>query len=293
MTYASPAASGLPVLTDREFTLFQQLIHREAGIWLADIKRALLVGRLARRMRELGMESFEAYYDRVADEPAELVRMLDAICTNETHFFREPAQFDLLRDRLCPAWERDAERGARPRRLRVWSAACSTGEEPYTLAMLLHDRLALAGWDIEIIASDLSTKVLAQARAGVFRMDRIATIPKPYLQRYLLRGIGPEAGRARVGPLLRDMVRFARINLREPQYPVTGAFDMIFCRNVLIYFDQPSRREVLSRLLGHLEPGGFLFLGHAESLTGLSDRARTVMPAVYQVPGATTTSAIG
>jgi chemotaxis protein methyltransferase CheR len=282
VTIAVSPANGLPVLSDREFTLFQQLIHREAGIWLADIKRALLVGRLSRRLRELGLASFEAYYERVVEQPAEQVRMLDAIATNETHFFRERAQFDLLADRICPRWEQDAAAGLRQRRLRIWSAACSTGEEPYSLAMQLHDRLGALGWSIDILASDLSTKVLDHARTGVWRMDKTRGIPEEYLHRYLLRGVGPEEGRARVGPLLRGMVRFARINLREPSWDVGHGFDAVFCRNVLIYFDGPSRLDILSRMLGHIVPGGYLFLGHAESLLGLSDRARTVMPAVYQ-----------
>ena len=275
-------ANGLPVLSDREFGLFQQFIHREAGIWLADVKRALLVGRLSRRLRELGLTSFEAYYDRVVEQPDEQVKMLDAIATNETHFFRERAQFDLLASRLCPAWEAEAATGRRQRRLRVWSAACSTGEEPYSLAMMLHDQLGPAGWEIDILASDLSTKVLAHATSGTYRLERTSGIPTPYLHRYMLKGVGPEDGRARMTPLIRSMVKFTRLNLRDAAYGA-GAFDAIFCRNVLIYFDSPSRLEVLSRLLGHLEPGGFLFLGHAESLLGLSDRARTIMPAVYQV----------
>ncbi len=281
MTDFALAGSGLPALTDREFALFQRLIHREAGIWLAGTKRSLLVGRLARRLRELRLASFGEYHRRAVAEPAELVRLLDAITTNETHFFREPAQFDFLAERLCPAWEREAAAGLRPRRLRLWSAACSTGEEPYSLAMVLRDRLA-AGWDIDILASDLSTRVLERARAGVWALDRMQGIGEAHRRRYWLRGIGPEAGRARVGPQLRGMVRFARLNLREPRYPLTAGFDAIFCRNVLIYFDPPSRRQVIARLLSHVAPDGYLFLGHAETLTGMNGPVRSVMPAVYQ-----------
>jgi len=288
VTESTLATNGLPALSDREFVQFQQLIHREAGIWLADTKRALLIGRLARRLRDLGLDSFGAYHRRALDDPTELVLLLDAIATNETSFFREPLQFELLADRLCPAWEAEAAAGLRTRRLKVWSAACSTGEEPYSLAMLLHERLAAHGWTIDIIASDISTKVLDRARAGIWPLEKIRGIPAALLKRYLLRGTGPEEGRAKAGPDIRDMIRFARINLREASYPVSGPFDAVFCRNVLIYFDTPSRHEVLRRLMGHLVPRGYLFLGHAESLLGMSERVRSLMPAVYQVAGAGT-----
>jgi len=283
---AALAANELPGLTDREFALFQQLIHREAGIFLADTKRALLIGRLARRVRELGLTTYLDYHRRAVEDPAELVLLLDAIATNETSFFREPLQFDMLADRLCPAWEDEAAAGQRPRRLRIWSAACSTGEEPYTLAMVLHDRLGKAGWSIEISASDLSTRVLAKARAGIWRLDKTAVIPTELRRRYLLRGTGPEEGRAKAGPLIRNLISFSRVNLRDASWPVSGPFDAIFCRNVLIYFDAPSRHAVLTRLMNQLVPGGYLFLGHAESLLGMSDRVRSLMPAVYKVAGA-------
>jgi len=286
VTEGTLAPNGLPVLTDREFVQFQQLIHREAGIWLADTKRALLIGRLARRLRDLGLDSFSAYHQRAVEDPAELVLLLDAIATNETSFFREPLQFELLADRLCPAWEAEAAAGHRPRRLKVWSAACSSGEEPYTLAMLLHDRLAPHGWTIDILASDISTRVLDKSRAGIWPLEKTRGIPPEMLRRYMLRGTGPEEGRAKAGPAIRDLIRFARINLRESSYPVHGPFDAVFCRNVLIYFDTPSRHEVLRRLMGLLVPGGYLFLGHAESLLGMSERVQSLMPAVYQVAGA-------
>ena len=286
MTTAVQLSCELPVLTDREFTDFQQTIHREAGIWLAPTKRALLVGRLSRRIRELELESFAEYHRLALDDAGEMVKLLDAIATNETHFFRERGQFDLLAERLCPEWEQEAAAGRRPRGLRIWSAASSTGEEPYSLAMLLHDRLISNGWSVEINASDISTKVLARAHAGIYKLDKLGGIPAPYLKRYMLRGIGPEEGRVCVAPMLRELVRFARINLHEAAYPVNGPFDAIFCRNVLIYFDPPSRQDVLGRLLSLLRPGGYLFLGHAESLLGMTDRARSVMPAVYRLNGA-------
>jgi chemotaxis protein methyltransferase CheR len=274
----------LPVLSDGEFTQFQRLIYREAGIALSPAKHSLVAARLARRVRDLSLPTFGAYYRRVVSGIGdELTWMLNAITTNETHFFRESAQFDLLRDHCCAEWQADAGRGARPRRARIWSAACSTGEEPYSIAMALQDRLGADGWDFEITASDLSTAVLAKARAGVWPVDKLRGVPTPLLKRHFLRGSGPEAGRAKISAALRAMVDFRRINLRDEQYPVTGAFDAIFCRNVLIYFDAASRAHVIAKLVERLAPGGYLFLGHAESLIGTTLPLRSVMPAVYKL----------
>jgi chemotaxis protein methyltransferase CheR len=269
-------------LTAQEFTLFQRLILREAGIFLSDAKRALLVGRLIRRVRELELPTFGAYYARIAGgDAAELVRLLDAIATNETHFFREPKQFELLEDRVCREWLAAAAAGSRDRRVRVWSAACSTGEEPYSIAMVLLDRLG-GDWDLEIVASDISTKVLDRAAQGVFPVERAEEIPEHYRRRFMLRGIGPEEGNCRAGKVVRAPLRFERINLNDDDYPVTGLFDAIFCRNVLIYFDAPSRAQVIDRLSRRLVPGGYLFLGHAESAARTASDLRAVMPAVYR-----------
>ncbi len=163
---AQPAVPAALAVSDRDFQRFQALIHHEAGIWLAPVKKALLVGRLGRRLRDLGISSYAAYYERVVEDEAERIRMLDAICTNETHFFREPKHFDFLVERIFPAWRAEADAGRRERRLRIWSAACSTGEEPYTLAMVVLTAFP-AGWNLEILASDLSTKVLDRAAAGL------------------------------------------------------------------------------------------------------------------------------
>ncbi len=269
-------------LTTEEFALFQRLILREAGIFLSDAKRALLVGRLIRRVRELGLPTFGAYYARISGgDAAELVRLIDAIATNETHFFREPRQFDLLEERICTEWLADAAAVRRARRVRVWSAACSTGEEPYSIAMALLDRLG-EDWEIEIVASDISTKVLDRAAQGVFPIARADEVPEHYRRRFMLRGVGPEDGKCRVGKAVRTPVRFERINLNDYEYPVAGMFDAIFCRNVLIYFDQPSRIQVIDRLTRRLVPGGYLFLGHAESAARTATELRGVMPAVYQ-----------
>jgi chemotaxis protein methyltransferase CheR len=273
------AASGLPPIGPQEFRLFQRLIHEQAGIFLSEAKRTLLVGRLSRRLRELGLKSFSEYYRHVTErDPSERLRMIDCICTNETRFFREPQQFEFLEDRVFPQWRA----GSRGRRIRVWSAACSTGEEPYSLAMTLLSHFPRgSGWEVEILASDLSTRVLARAREGVWPLERASEIPQEFLKRFMLRGTGAQEGRMRAGNELRSVIRFERINLNEARYPVPGGLDLVFCRNVLIYFDPESKLKVVRRLLGHMAPGGHLFLGHAESLLGMNSEVRRVGPTVY------------
>lgn len=274
---------GIRPITDREFALFQELIQREAGIHLTPAKKPLLVGRLSRRLRVLGLKSFGDYYRLVMERgSAELTVLLDCICTNETHFFREPRQFEFLEQRLFPEWEDQAASGKRSRRVRVWSAACSTGEEPYSLAMMLWDHFpSTSGWEIEILATDLSTRALKLAEDGVWSIEKAKEIPPKYLKSYMLRGTRSQEGKMKVCPALRSMVRFERANLNRDLLPVMGLFDLIFCRNVLIYFNNESKTRVVERLLNHLAPTGYLFVGHAESLNSLTDRVWSVIPTVY------------
>jgi len=268
-------------LTTREFRLFQRLIQREAGIHLSDVKRVLVEGRLARRLRELDLD-FGAYYARVEADEQERTRMLDCICTNETHFFREPRQFEFLENRVFPEWQTRAEAGQMPRRVRVWSAGCSTGEEPYSVAMSFLARFPPAsGWEIDVLATDLSTRVLERSRAAVWPMEKTKEIPSRHLKAFMLRGTGPQAGWMQAGREIRSVVRFQRLNLNAEPFPLAGRFDLILCRNVLIYFDPPSKARVLGRLMDRLDPHGYLFLGHAETVTGLSDRTRSAGPTVY------------
>jgi chemotaxis protein methyltransferase CheR len=278
--------AGLKPITDAEFRLFRDLIYGLAGIHLADVKKALLTGRLSRRLRELGMVSFRQYYDHVvADKTGqEGVFLLDAITTNETHFFREPKQFEYLQHELVPEWEAQAERGQRRKHIRIWSAACSSGEEPYSLAMmLLHALPPETGWQIEILATDISTRILDRARSGIWPIHRADSIPSHLLKKFMLRGTGSQQGNMKAGAEVRSVIQFARLNLNDAHYPVTGVFDAIFCRNVLIYFDQQSRGGVIGRMMSLLGSGGHLFLGHAESLTGMSHRMKSVAPAVYRM----------
>jgi chemotaxis protein methyltransferase CheR len=280
------AGPGIRPLSDREFKLFQTLIHDEAGIYLSEVKKALLVGRLARRIRELGLDSFEAYYQRIISEtrPAERIELINNICTHETQFFREPRQWEFLEQIAAPRWRAEAEAGRRPKRIRAWSAACSSGEEPFSLAMsLLTHFPAREGWSVDILATDISTRVLDRARAAVWPVEKASQIPERYLKRFMLRGGpgGDQQGKMKAGPEIRAAVTFQQLNLHADAYPSGDAFDLIFCRNVLIYFNGPSKEHVVSRLLDRLGAGGLLFLGHAESLTGMRDQPRTVIPTVY------------
>ncbi len=285
---AAPAGESEPqgrlvrLISDRDFLRFQALVQREAGIFLSPVKKALLVGRLAKRLRELGLATYGEYYQRAVADPAELVRMLDCISTNETHFFREPRHFQLLEDEIFPRWRAEAEAGLRPRRARIWSAACSTGEEPYSLAMsLLAAFPAGSGWELEILASDISTRALERGRNALYPISKAREIPEPHRKAFMLRGVAGQAGLMRAGPEIRDLVRFSRINLNDAAWPGLGEFDVVFCRNVLIYFAPATKERVVRRLIEHLEPGGHLFLGHAESLIGMEHPVRSVLPTVY------------
>lgn len=283
---ANPAASSLVSfqalsheISEKEFLRLRNLVYEEAGLWLSQAKTALLVGRLAKRLRHHGLKSFKQYYDLVINSPEERIQMLDALSTNETRFFREPQHFELLKSVILPKWAEEAATGRRGRKIRVLSAGCSTGQEPYSLAMVLLDRFP--GWEIEIIATDLSTRALEIARTGIWPAAKVNEIPSSYLKAFMLKGFADQAGKVRAGPEIRSIVRFFRMNLNEPAYPLTGKFEMIFCRNVLIYFDQRGRERVVRRLASFLSPDGYLFLGHAESLHAMSDRLRSIIPTVY------------
>jgi chemotaxis protein methyltransferase CheR len=277
---ASAVMDPYPI-SPRDFLDFQALIYREAGIWLSEAKTALLTGRLSKRLRTLGLNNFAEYYQRVDADDEERRTMLDAVTTNETHFFREPAHFQFLERQVLPTWQAAGEAGQRPRVIRVWSAGCSTGQEAYSLAMMLVDRFPAAeGWSIEILATDLSRRALAIAEEGVWDETKAREIPPHYLRAYMLKGLRENRGKIKAAPSIR-MVRFLRLNLNDATYPAFGKFDLIFCRNVFIYFDIESRTRVVTQLLNHLVPDGYLFVGHAESLHSLRPSLRCVIPTVY------------
>jgi chemotaxis protein methyltransferase CheR len=268
-------------ITEAVFVRFQDLIYRESGIWLSEAKTALLVGRLAKRLRHYGLHSFKDYYRLVANSPEERIQMLDAISTNETHFFREPRHFELLATTIFPEWTREAACGKRQRKIRVWSAGCSTGQEPYSIAMVLLDHFPPnKGWEIEIIGTDLYTRTLEVAQQGIWPVSLAREIPRQYLKEFMLKGVREEAGRMKAGPEIRSVVRFVRLNLNDASYPLQGNFDLILCRNVLIYFDLHSRGRVVRHVLEYLSPKGYFFVGHAESLHSVGGILRTITPTV-------------
>ncbi|MGH7888341.1 MAG: CheR family methyltransferase [Candidatus Binatia bacterium] len=278
--------AALKPITEPEFSRFQKLIYRTAGIHLAPHKKTLLEARLGKHIRQLGLDSFDAYYKHVvaADRGDELIRMLDHVSTNETHFFREPRQFEFLEKKLFEEWRTAAAAGLKPKRIRLWSAGCSSGEEPYSIAMLLLDHFPRhSGWELKILATDLSTRILDKAQAAVWPIVKAQEIPEKFLPQYMLRGTGSQDGKMKAGAEIRSLIQFERLNLNDQRYPLIGRFDAIFCRNVLIYFDNPSRTRVIERLIDRLAPDGYLFVGHAESLSGITDRARQVMPTVYRL----------
>lgn len=267
----------------REFDLLRAFIRAESGIELSSKKRALVESRLKRRLRLLGLHSFHEYYCRLLDDDgSERQRMLDCITTNETSFFREEAHFKFLERSLVPNWKREAESNPRRKHIRVWSAGCSTGEEPYSIGMCLLDALPrIEGWSVEIIASDISIEVLQRASLGVFSLDQAKGIPPKLQQRFMLRGRGTQRSRMKVGNELRSSVRFGRFNLNSPRYAFRQPFDLILCRNVLIYFGRDEKMRVVHRLLDLLVSDGILMLGHAESLQGQTERVRCLRPTIY------------
>ncbi len=269
---------SVPAITDRELQAIVRLVYEKSGITLHDGKRALITARLQKRLRTGGFPSFGEYLRYVeADRSGqELVTLLDAIATNHTSFFREAQHFALVKERVVPEW-RARKRAA----LEIWSAACSTGEEPYTLVMTLADTLAAGELDrVRVLASDLSTKALARARAAVYPMEKVEELPIDVLRRHFEKGLGPQAGTARVQAPVRKPVEFQQLNLLEIG-DLGRRFDVIFCRNVMIYFDKPVQQRVVSMLERHLIPGGYLFISHSESLNGISHGLRWVAPAVY------------
>jgi len=263
------------VLTEREFSQFSKLIYERAGIHLPPSKLALVSGRLAKRVKHYQFDSYGDYFRLVMREGgAELQLMVDLLTTNETYFFREPKHLDYLRDHILP--EHRAGRA-----FRIWSAASSSGEEPYSLAMVLADVLGDGLW--EVLGSDISARVLEKARRGHYSLDRTEGLPFHYRSRYCLKGVGSYEGTLLVDRSIRSRVQFMQVNLIEP-LPKLGEFDVIFLRNVMIYFDLETKRAVVARLLPLLRSGGYFFVSHSETLHGINDTLRIVAPSVYRKP---------
>jgi chemotaxis protein methyltransferase CheR len=268
----------MPVITitEREFSQFQRFIFDAAGIFMANGKQALVSGRLAKRLAHYQLNSYSDYLRLLESraQPSELQMAVDLLTTNETYFFREPKHFALLRELA-----HQARAGGKV--LRVWSAACSSGEEPYSIAMVLADVLREAPW--EVLGTDISTRVLERARCGHYPMERASQMPAEYLRRYCLKGQGSEAGTLLIERSLRSRLHWQHVNLNEP-LPKVGSFDVIFLRNVMIYFNLETKREVVARLLAQLRPGGYFLIGHSETLNDINDTLTPVAPSIYRKP---------
>ena len=263
-------------INDQEFAQFQKLIYDIAGISMSPAKKPLVSGRLAKRLDHHGVESYGDYFGILKREGhlGELQIAVDLLTTNETYFFREEKHFDYLRDQILSKY-----RPGRP--FRVWSAACSYGQEPYTLAMVLADSIGESTW--EIFASDISTRVLDRARTGQYALEQAEKVPRQYLSRYCLKGIGPQEGTFIIDRALRNRIKFAQVNLNQA-LPEVGEFDVIFLRNVMIYFDQDTKRQVVARLATRLRRGGYMMVGHSESLNGVTEDLDVVKPSIYRKP---------
>lgn len=265
------AAVGGEAITEAEFARFRELIFNIAGISLSEAKRSLLVGRLAKRLKHLGLATFSEYYRHVTggQNNGELQVMVDFLTTNETYFFREPKHFQYLQSLA-----------ARPgTSFRVWSAACSSGEEVYSMAMVLAEARGSRAW--EVVGSDISSRVLTKARQGHYPLSRIDCIPPALLRKYCLKGIGDNEGSFLVIKELRERVRFLQSNLTRPQQNL-GLFDVIFLRNVMIYFNKETKQQVITNLLPFLKSDGYLVVGHSESLNGLTRELTAVKPTIYR-----------
>jgi chemotaxis protein methyltransferase CheR len=259
-----------------EFEQFRTWLQRSSGISLAAHKQALVSGRLTKRLQQRGLSSFGDYFHLImqANEEVELQTALDLLTTNETYFFREPKHFDFLQQQVLPK----AQPG---QQFRLWSAASSSGEEPYSLAMTLADGLTSTPW--EIVASDISSRVLETARHGHYPLERASHIPKHQLSKHCLKGTGSQEGTFLIDRSLRERVQFMQINLNT-SLPKIGEFDVIFLRNVMIYFDMETKREVVARILPLLRPGGYFFVSHSESLNGITDALKLITPSTYRKP---------
>jgi chemotaxis protein methyltransferase CheR len=273
------------VLGEREFRQISDLVYEHCGINLHDGKRELVRARLAKRLREGQFASFAEYLRHVLADPTgqEFTLLVDALSTNLTKFFREEQHFEYLRRPWLPAWLA-AKEGRHDGRLRGWSAGCSSGEEPYSIAITLLEAVQGRGrWDVKVLATDVSTRMLARAQAGVYEKERIEPIPLPLRSKYLIHTRAEGVDRYEVAPGLRSVVFLRYLNLVQ-DWPLQGPLDFIFCRNVMIYFDKPTQNRLIRRFYDLLAPGGLLFTGHSESLTGITHEFQYVQPTIYRKP---------
>lgn len=275
MEFANPVPNTRSI-DRRTFEKISRLVYDLTGIRLGPNKEALVCARIGKRIRKLGLPDFKTYYMLLEqdDSGEEVQELLNAISTNVTHFFRESRHFELL-GRFARQWSQEGRT-----RFRFWSAACSTGEEPYSMAMMLREALAYTN-DVKILATDISTEVVEKARAGIYSSKSLSNVPRHYAKTYFTKKTFPHGDDYRISSELQSMVTFGSINLSRIPYPLKGPLDIIFCRNVMIYFDNDVRRRLLAELYRLLRPGGYLMVGHAESLSGMLSEFKSIEPSVY------------
>jgi len=262
-------------ISNDEFFRIRDYLQKQVGIQLGLAKKQMVASRLAKQLRHYHLSSYGDYFQQAVDGSLVNERqvMLDLLTTNETYLFREPAHFEFLHDAILAGWKRG-------RLFRAWSAASSSGEEAYSMAMVTADVLGETPW--EIMGSDVCTRVLETARKGHYSQERTQYIPKPYLEKYCLKGVRAQSGTLLIDKRLRARVQFRHLNLNTPLTEDIGQFDVIFLRNVLIYFDAPTRQEIVKRLLSRLRPGGHFFVSHTETIAGISNQLEPAAPSVYR-----------
>jgi len=273
------------IFTERHFASIRTRVQALTGIAIGDLKQDLVYGRLCRRLRSLGLPDFDAYLAWLTENPgSENGEFINALTTNLTAFFREAHHFQDLQDRVLPEL---IERKRHARRLRIWSAACSTGEEPYSLAITLREALGSQApqWDALILATDIDTGVLGFAHRGVYPVERLKGLSQGQRQQYFKAVAGSASGEHSVCESLRALIRFRQLNLNGT-WPMQGGFDVVFCRNVVIYFDKPTQKVLFARLAQHMEPGGHLYIGHSESLFRVCDRFEHLGRTIHRLIGA-------
>ncbi|MBN2447851.1 MAG: hypothetical protein JXO22_14055 [Phycisphaerae bacterium] len=273
------SVSDVRDLTREEYELFRKLVYEKVGINLGERKLQLVRARLAKRLRQGRFRTFREYYSFVKGDQSgdELVHLIDAISTNTTHLFRENQHFDFLAEKLRD-WV--ANHDAADNELRIWSAACSSGEEPHTLAMVVADALGKTSFNCRILATDISTRVLERARVGRYETERLTSVPESFQRRFFERDSDDQ--HMRIRSELLNCIKFARFNLMSEQFPFRRGFHFIFCRNVMIYFDRPTQQTLVGKLAKHLLPGAYLIIGHSESLNAIDHPLRYVRPSIYQ-----------
>lgn len=273
-------------ISDKEFEMFRALIFEKSGINLHEGKKELVRTRLGARIRDGGFKSYMDYYHYVLEDKTgvELINLLDAISTNLTSFFREINHFEFLIKRLIPEMVAK-KRGAGAKEARVWSAGCSSGEEPYSIAFTLMDHMeTIQTWDVKILATDISTQMLERAAKGLYTQENAKNLPRNILLKYFQKEMSAGKSFYRVRKEARDIVFFKRFNLMTPKFPFKRKFDFIFCRNVMIYFDKPTQQVLINKFFDALATGGHLLIGHSESLTGIRHHFKYIQPTIYQKP---------